>query len=331
MTTTDRVPASSTLLAPAALCAIVRTEYDVGAPLHCRLWLNGVSETYLVTTAHAPYILRVYRAGWRRDADIAFELEALQHLARHGVAVAVPVARRDGTWMRELAAPEGRRQLVLFTYAPGREAYLEDGYALRYGRSVAEIHAASDDFASGQPRFALDGAVLVERPLARIAPLLRHRPVDWQYLCTVTARVRTQIERQAASLEWGFCHGDTLGSNAVLEGEQLTHFDFDDCGFGWRAYDLATYLWICTWTAEQTGPGWWEAFLQGYQERRRLGATDVAAVPLFVVLRELWVIGQQTRMAAIHGYKGVDDAYFDERLRFLRAWEPQLPEAARTA
>jgi hypothetical protein len=50
--------------------------------------------------------------------------------------------------------------------------------------------------------------------LARIAPLLAHRPADWRYLQDLAAEVRRQVKALAAAgLDWGFCHGDTLGSN----------------------------------------------------------------------------------------------------------------------
>lgn len=231
----------------------------------------------------------------------------------------------DGAWFRSVQAPEGSRQMVLFTYAPGREAYLEEGYAVRYGRSVAEIHNATDDFHSIYQRFCLDLGFLLDRPLAHIQPLLTHRPADWQYLLNLAARMRQRIEALAsAGLEWGFCHGDTLGSNAFLDGDTIIHFDFDDCGFGWRAYDLATYLWICIRTASETGLPWWDAFLQGYRERRPIVDLDLAAVPLFVALREFWVVGQQTRGASIRGHYWVADDYFDDRLRFLREWEQRF-------
>jgi Ser/Thr protein kinase RdoA (MazF antagonist) len=228
---------------------------------------------------------------------------------------------------RTLPAPEGPRQVVLLTYAPGREAYRDEGYAVRYGRSFAEVHAASADFRSGHRRFQLDLTVLLERPLARIAPLLAHRPADWRYLQGLAAEARGQVEALAAAgLDWGFCHGDTLGSNAHLDGDVITHYDFDDCGPGWRAYDLATFVWIWTWHEK---PERAQAFLQGDSERRPNADVDRRAVPLFVVLREVWVIGQQTRGAATLGRYMMDDAYFDARLRFLRSWEQHPPAGCR--
>jgi Ser/Thr protein kinase RdoA (MazF antagonist) len=304
----------------------------VGPPRRCRLWLSGSGDVYLVDTERGRYVLRLYRAGDRSDGDVAYELAAVRHLAQRGVPVAAPVRRADGAWFRTLAAPEGPRQAVLFAYARGREAYDEAGYARLYGRSVATVHAAAADFRSAHPRFRLDLGVLLDRPLARLEPLLADRPADWRYLLDLAGRLRAGLTARGVGLDWGFCHGDVLGGNAHLEGDTvtgtLTHFDFDDCGPGWRAYDLATYRWITTWRTPEAAAARWEEYLEGYRERRPIGAADLGAVPLFVALREFWVVGQQIRNASLRGHYWVQDNYVDRRLRFLREWERQHPVEA---
>jgi thiamine kinase-like enzyme len=42
-----------------------------------------------------------------------------------------------------------------------------------------------------------------------------------------------------AGLEIGFCHGDFHGGNACQKDGSFTFYDFDCCGWGYRAYDLA--------------------------------------------------------------------------------------------
>ena len=53
---------------------------------------------------------------------------------------------------------------------------------------------------------------------------------------------------------------------------------------------------------------------------RAIPALDLAAVPLFVALRELWLMGQHARMAPLRG-RWVTS--FGSRLDFLRRWEQQ--------
>ncbi|HEV8633025.1 MAG TPA: hypothetical protein VG370_02120, partial [Chloroflexota bacterium] len=96
---------------------------------------------------------------------------------------------------------------------------------------------------------------------------------------------------------------------------------------GWRAYDLATYRWIWTWQTPAAAEARWAEFMAGYRERRSPRALDLTAVPLFVALRELWVVGAQVSgMGARWGRWWVSDGYFDKRLQFLRDWEERHPE-----
>ncbi len=64
-------------------------------------------------------------------------------------------------------------------------------------------------------------------------------------------------------------------------------------GDRWRAYDVAAFRWGHTggWFAEKQAESRWRAFLEGYAEHRSLGEADLAAVPLFVTLRQYWFLG----------------------------------------
>jgi Ser/Thr protein kinase RdoA (MazF antagonist) len=83
------------------------------------------------------------------------------------------------------------------------------------------------------------------RPLHYIGPFLAHRPDDWAYVRQFAESLRQKLLRlPAGQLEQGFCHGYLQGCHArVAEDSTLTFFDFDCGGYGYRAYDLAVFLW----------------------------------------------------------------------------------------
>jgi Ser/Thr protein kinase RdoA (MazF antagonist) len=69
-----------------------------------------------------------------------------------------------------------------------------------------------------------------------------------------------------AGLQWGACHGDLFrGNRHATEDGTLTLFDFDECGMGYRAYDLAVYLWTMR---RENVPELFEPFRRGYCEVR---------------------------------------------------------------
>jgi Ser/Thr protein kinase RdoA (MazF antagonist) len=310
---------------PAVLLSEVLSAYDLGQFSDCRLWYANVNDTYLASTASGDqYILRVYRTPWRSLDDARYEVDALNHLHRKGVAVARPLPRRDGRFVAALDAPEGQRPTVLFTFAEGKEPSYDENpaeKAFRYGQAVARIHQASDDFASPHPKQPLDLEFLFLTTLEHMQPLLAHRPDDFAFFLAYAEKmVRTLTDWPASELDQGLCHGDLQGYHAhIAEDGTMTFFDFDCCGRGFRAYDMAVFRW-CARLSEKESV-WWEPYLRGYQEVRPLSEADVRAIPYFVSARYFWHIGLHTANATDWGYGWLNDDYFDRAIKNLKAVE----------
>jgi Ser/Thr protein kinase RdoA (MazF antagonist) len=317
------LPVTYSLPSAKALLAEIARAYPIGVPMTCQLLQAGLNDTYLVTSRKDCYIARVYHARWRTPSEIAYELELLVHLAAKAVSVALPIADKDGTFSRLLTAPEGPRHLVLFDCARGEPLFWEqEEHSYRAGQLLATIHTASDDFVSRHVRFRCDLDYLIDTPLAAIRPFLTHRPTDWISLEGLAARLRERLAQAAdTGLDWGVCHGDLNSGNIHLaEDGTLTVFDFDFCGPGWRAYDIAAAQWVAM---GHNKSGIRDAFLKGYTERRRLVAANLAAFPLFHAIRHLWVLGLRAAKATDMGTLSVSGWYLDFELTYLREWEDE--------
>jgi len=321
--TTDVVPVTHSIVATQTLMDEVGSGYRVGHPIECRLLQRGLNDTYLVRTMEERYILRLYRTAWRTPADVFYELDMLVHLRGKGLAVSTPLPRRDGTLASTLLCPEGVRLLVLFTYAQGDPpAWPQDEEFCRaYGRAAAAIHTGLDDFASPHARFALDLHYLIDQPLHTIVPLLNGRAEDVSYLHRLADRLRTYVGDVGPTLEYGACHGDFNSGNCSLADGVLTFFDFDCCGPGWRVFDLATFAWNMK-LAEQP-EALSDAFLSGYAECRPIAAADLAALPYFVLIRHIWLLGLHTANGQDWGFGWLDRGYMDNAMKFLRDWEAE--------
>jgi Ser/Thr protein kinase RdoA (MazF antagonist) len=317
-------PVTHSTLSIKALMADVLPYYDIGTPLECRFLDPGLNDTYLVKTKTEKYILRVYRRGWRSHSEILYELDVLLHLKRQSVSVSAPVPRKDGKLLHIVSAPEGPRTIVLFTYAPGQEPIYEadkENESYQYGRSVAQIHSETDKFQSQHQRFHLDLEYLLDAPLKSIQPLLLHRPGDWEYLLSLSERLRQHVVNFPLNdLEGGFCHGDFHGGNVHVEQDgTLTFFDFDSYGYGWRAYDIAVFRWAARGSGKEKER--WPHFLRGYREVRPISEADIQATPYFVAIRQIWLLGLHAGNGQDWGFGWMDDQYFDEEIKFLREWE----------
>src|SRR5215831_10072249 len=113
----ETYPVTSSVLSAEALRQEVTRAYFIGEVEDCRLIRRGLSDSYLVRTAETPYVLRIYRPSWRTVSEILYEMDMLCYLSQHGASVAQPLKRKDGLFIRGLNAPEGIRQMALFTYA----------------------------------------------------------------------------------------------------------------------------------------------------------------------------------------------------------------------
>lgn len=318
--TNDVFPVLYSLLSPAALAAEVLTQYPIEGPVDVRLYV-GVNDTYTLTTPTNRYILRIYRTGWRSAADVQYELDLLTHLDRHGISVATPIARRDGDLLGTLNAPEGLRLSVLFTYADGIEPQESEIECTRLGQTLARIHAAATTFQSPHPRFPIDLPYLLDRPLRALQPVLVHRSRDWTYLVTLADQLRKRVQGlPIAALSRGVCHGDFQRKNLRSRADgTLTTFDFDHCGPGWHAYDLAVFRPASVEPAQQRV---WLAFMKGYTAERHLTHADYVAIPLFVAIIRIHSMGffAAHRYSSLWGSDMVNDQFFDDELAFLQRW-----------
>jgi Ser/Thr protein kinase RdoA (MazF antagonist) len=253
---------------PAAewFAAQVDRHYDLGRVLDCRFWHCGINDVFRVTTDQGTYALRVYRAGWRTASDIAFELDALDHLHAADVPVHVPLRTLHGNSVWAVEAPEGLRYVVCFPWlqghAPNRTGYRQ------LGQLVATIHDATETFSSPARRFPLDVTYLLTEPIEAISRVLGHCPDELDFVRRSGEEVTSQIQKLAPNLESGFCHGDVQLKNVLVDGAgAMTMLDFDLCGNGWRVWDIA----IVAYQACRSGePAILHDFLDGYANARSI-------------------------------------------------------------
>lgn len=315
------LPSCHSVISSEAIRSVINDLYEIEKVLECRFLSNGLNDTYLLKTTTEKYILRIYKAHWRSKSDILFEIEMLNHLHGKGIPVSAPVARSNDDYLIELLAAEGQRFAVLYTYAEGDSSDGKESCAL-YGEQVAKLHLALDDFNCGQERFTIDLDHLLKQPLQMIRGSLSHRPEDLDYLDSLAQLLSNRITELSSELDWGGCHGDLHGGNVHFHESSLTHFDFDCGGFGWRAYDISVFLWakVRGREKEHFQNELWDIFLESYQKHKKISETDLKAIPIFVAIREIWLMGLHTGNSQIWGGGWQNDHYFNTNLQFLRNW-----------
>ncbi|WP_227396279.1 phosphotransferase [Jeotgalibacillus aurantiacus] len=266
--------------------------YDLGGITDCRFLARGLNDTYVIHTKDDQYIYRIYRHGWRDDDAILYELDAILYAAKEGIKSSVPVKRKDGEFLTPIEAPEGRRYGVMFTYSKGDRPEITEENSGRIGRALANLHHATDKFKTKHPRgYELNTAHLVKVPASIIMKQLGDKMSEEQetLLYEVVSKVKDKAENPG--LSYGFCHGDFHNFNFHLYDGELEAFDYDCCGLGFRAYDLAVFWWNLKNNYPQQEKTCWRSFLHGYESIRPLKDEDKEALPYFVAARRIWFLG----------------------------------------
>ncbi len=318
----------SSTLSGRALERRVLSKYALSQPILCRFYHRGLNDTYRVTTGNDEFFLRIYKRGWRRKQDIEAEADMLSYLVKQGQPVSGPMKKKNGSYLTRISAPEGIRWAVLYAVAPGKNPRFNAPKIRQYGKTVASLHTCLDQRPIDKRRFHLDLTHLLDEPLQYIEPFLQHRKDDFDYLTRVAMDLKSGIQSllPVKIPEYGCCHGDHHGGN-VHQDEQgnMTLFDFDCYGYGWRAYDIAVFLWQrVSWfgwdkAAKAKTARRWDSFLQGYAELRSPSENELKATKFFVPAREIWLFGLHMRMRGSEMWPCiVSDGFLSGRINFVR-------------
>lgn len=242
----------------------------------------------------APVILRVHRPAYHSRAEIESELAWIDALRAEGVvATPEPLRTRAGARLAEFRHGADVRHVAAFAFMPGAEpesgAGLAQGFGM-LGEISARLHAHARHW-TPPPGFA--------RKTWNFETTIGDAPHwgPWRACLGLDAAGAALLARCAEGLRarvaaygqgpdrFGLIHADLRLANLLVEGDRLAVIDFDDCGFGWFAYDFAAAVSFLE--TEPFIPDLAEAWIAGYRRVAPLSEADVAMIPAFVMLRRM--------------------------------------------
>lgn len=325
---TAAFPVVYSTLSPKALVEQVLSNYKIAPITNCLLWNRGLSDIYLVETTNKYYVFRVSHYHWRSKLDIEFELEFLDFLYQHSLPVAYPLRTKEDELLVTVKALEGDRYAALFPYAEGTvplgDLTFEQSEIL--GQTLAKIHQIGTKFAPTKQDLMLDQITnkklsleyLLDNSLTKIAPFLQDRPEDLQYLLDNITQIKAELKTlpQHSPL-WTTCWGDPHSGNIhVIEDNRITLFDFDQCGYGWRAFDLAKFLQVSLRAGMSRRIR--DALFAGYQTIQSLTLEEEDCLQALTQTAHLWAWAININASIIHCWSRLDYRYFTNRLATLK-------------
>lgn len=297
------IPVTRSFVSADAFAEVIAEQYSFDNPVACKLFSKMLrtqdNDHYQVTAAGKKYVARIYQQGdpiGRQESDYQFELAWLADLRKNGLPVSYPLARRDGSLLGSVNAPEGIRYYALFSFAPGEPMAADDPDQLhQVGREMAHIHQVSNQFSTSYQRQPMDVEFLVDSSIQRIRRYWGNR-IDEQLDILITSgeeakeEVLALVQNDKEAVDaWGPIGGDFHPVSTHFHDGKPCFFNFDLCGYGWRAYDIAVFLLNSNLLHQD--PELAEAFFEGYYSVRPLSANEYEAISPFMTIRRVWLAG----------------------------------------
>jgi Ser/Thr protein kinase RdoA (MazF antagonist) len=257
------------------------------------------------------FAMRIHREGYHTDDALRSELQWIAALKRSGVDVPTVVPAEDGSLLVTASGPgaEVPRRIDLFEWIDGRplgtsERGLDESVrdVERTYRTVGSLMATLHNHAGGWVRptgfqrrsWDLQGLV-GEQPLwGRFWELAALKSTERDLLTRARDRVRRELGalagRSDRHLRFGLIHADFVPENLLLTADgQVKLIDFDDSGYGWHMFDVATALYFI-----QEGPSYATAkasLIEGYRAHRNLPGEWLDTLPVFMTARGFTYLG----------------------------------------
>ena len=238
----------------------------------------------------AKYALRININSTRTVENMKGEIEWVRHLNRtSGIHTPTPIATvKDDYIVSALHADSGQTLYgLMYSWLDGEELGDEPTLSQLHevGRAIATLHKEStgfalsadaalptfNDFFWGTEDFLFsDKSVLSDTDRALIQ---QAHDLIMQFTNDLYQNSKVHI-----------IHADMHGWNLMWNEDQLSVFDFDDCGYGVEAQDLAVTLYYLD-TPEQD-----EALLNGYKSVRPLPTYSANAMKALLLQRRLLLL-----------------------------------------
>ena len=255
--------------------------------------------TYLVTRSDGgKIVLRIHRTGYHTLAGIESELDWIEALGQD-TNVRTPAVMRNAIGERvhnvsSAQVPEGRF-CVFSEFLEGDEPDADDliGAFPNLGEVTAHMHQHARTWKrpGGFERFSwnVDTAFGAAPHWGHWSDGLGMSGDDKEILSRLVVLLSRRLNQFGVNNErFGLVHCDMRLANLLIHEGETRVIDFDDCGFSWYLYDLATALSFRE--HHEDTQELIDAWLSGYRKVGELSKEEEAEIPSFLMFRRMLIL-----------------------------------------
>ncbi|MGG2110754.1 phosphotransferase [Lysinibacillus pakistanensis] len=276
-------------------------EFSCLAGASCKMIDYSENSTYLVEDGQGKkYILRISRPNYHKKEEIEAEIAWLNSLHEQSpIDVSLPIRADDGDYVHAHKLNDIIYYSTLFTFLEGNapdenneEDLIQQFETLgtitaMFHKHTIEQHEYYKDF----KRMTWDYDTIVGNSpkWARWQDGLGMTPSRLALYEEASLIIKKKLEAFGKSkTRFGLIHSDLRLANLLIFGDEIKVIDFDDCGFGWFLYDLATSVSFIEHMPylDDLIASW----LKGYSKIRTLTDEEIEMIPTFILMRRLQLI-----------------------------------------
>ena len=271
----------------------------------CKLWnLNQTSlvlcakrenHVYKVLDNHnESYALRIHRKGYNSEAELISEIQWIFELSKNNLNVPNPIISSNKNFLENV---KGSNVSLLdwINGVPMSEiSYYKDDSEFDHfrllGNSLAEIHTISDNWQQPEKfvrkTWDLDGLLGPNPVWDKFWENPSLKKNEKEKIIEASKKAFNQLIPLKNLLDYGLIHADAVMENVLIDRGKVHILDFDDSGFGYRLFDLATILF--SYEENKNYEIIKENLLKGYLEKRKI---DLHYLNTFMLLRAFTYVG----------------------------------------
>ena len=316
-------PVYDSRLSASHLGQFLQTRYSFNDTVQCQILKTGINHSYLLNDTSNKQIFRLYSYNWRTKFEIEEEIRLLLLLNENGVPVSYPIADATGNFIQEIMAPEGLRFGVLFSFAEGEKIRnFTDDVHFTIGAAMARFHQVSQNLPL--KRVTYNEETLLLSPLQRAKTFFAADSETMAFVESTTYKlVEKMKEINLTEVRFGAVHLDIWYDNMhVTPNGQVTFFDFDFCGNGWQALDLA-YFNVQLFNTEPDADEYQrklQRFFEGYETVTPISVAEKNLIPYLAVSLWFFYLGIQCQRFDDWGNLFISENYFKRFIELIQKW-----------